>query len=128
MPLRLSVLPDSLAVCRLSADDPLPPWLPARGFVSVTRTADELSVVCAADAVPPEVRSEPGWRCLVVAGPLDFSLTGILASIASPLGEAGVSLFALSTFDTDYVLVKGNTLEAAAVALQGAGHTVEGIG
>lgn len=123
--MRLTILPDPLAVCRLAADDALPAWLPARGFVSVTRTGDELSIVCAEDAVPEGVRREGGWRCLAVAGPLDFGMTGVLASIAAPLADAGISIFALSTFDTDYVLVKAEKLEDAAEALRRAGHTVD---
>lgn len=121
-PLRLQVLPEVLAVCRLAADDALPLWLPARSFLSVTRTAVELSVVCAADAVPAGIRCEPGWRALAVAGPLDFALTGILASIATPLADAGISIFAISTFDTDYVLVKAERLNDAIEALRRAGH------
>jgi hypothetical protein len=121
-PLRLATLTDPLAVCRLAADDPFPAWLPASGFVSITRTADELSVVCAQDAVPAGVRCEPGWRALAVAGPLDFGLTGILASLTAPLAEAGISIFAISTFDTDYVLVKAERLDDAAEVLRRAGH------
>lgn len=123
-PLRLAILPEVLAVCRLTADDAFPPWLPARGLVSVTRTADELSIVCASDAVPANVRCEAGWRALMVEGPLDFGLTGILASIAAPLAEAGISMFAISTFDTDYVLVKAERLEDAVEALRRAGHRI----
>lgn len=122
----LTILPDALAVCRLAADD-APAWLPSEGFVSVTRTAAELSVVCAEAAVPEGVRREGGWRAFVVEGPLDFGLTGILASIAAPLAEAGISIFAISTFDTDYVLVKAEKLHAAAEALEHTGHTVRPI-
>ncbi|HEY0152337.1 MAG TPA: ACT domain-containing protein [Longimicrobium sp.] len=121
-PLRLTILPEALAVCRLAAGDAFPPWLPAHPFLSVTRTSDELSVVCTQDAVPAGVRFEPGWRALAVAGPLDFGLTGVLASIASPLAAAGISIFAISTFDTDYVLVKAERLDDAVEALRRAGH------
>jgi hypothetical protein len=124
-PLRLLALPELLAVCRLAADDAFPAWLPARGFVSVTRTAGELSIVCAQDAVPAGLRCEPGWRALAVEGPLDFGLTGVLASIAAPLAEAGISIFAISTFDTDYVLVKDERLNEAAEALRRAGHLLD---
>ncbi|HEX8674036.1 MAG TPA: ACT domain-containing protein [Longimicrobium sp.] len=121
-PLRLTILPDTLAVCRLAADDPFPAWLPPHGFLSVTRTADELSMVCLQDTMPAGTRCELGWRALAVAGPLDFALTGILASIATPLAEAGISIFAISTFDTDYVLVKTDRLNDAIEALRRAGH------
>jgi hypothetical protein len=92
----------------------------------VTRTPDELSVVADEAAVPAGVRAERGWRALQVAGPLDFNLTGILASLAYPLARAGISLFAVSTFDTDYVLIKEDKLHDALAALQAAGHTLEG--
>jgi hypothetical protein len=122
--MRLTLLTDHLAVCRLPADDPLPSWLPARGFLSITRTEDELSIACAADAVPGGIRCESGWRALMVEGPLHFGLTGILASIAAPLAEAEISIFAISTFDTDYVLVKAERLDDAVEALRRAGHEV----
>jgi len=121
----LEVLSGGYAVCRLPAGTELPGWV--RGeFYSVTVTPSELSVVREAASVPPAVHSEPGWRCLKVRGTLDFSLTGVLASLAAPLAEAGVSLFSLSTFDTDYLLVKGERLQIAVVALEAAGHSVHG--
>lgn len=122
-PLSLYVLPERLAVCRLPPDTPVPAP-PSKGFWSVTRTPDELSVVLLETEARPEWKAERDWRGFKVAGPLDFSLTGILASIASPLAAAGVSLFALSTYDTDYVLVREADLERAAKALREAGHAV----
>jgi hypothetical protein len=121
--LSLRVLPERLAICRLPPDAPVPEP-PSRGFWSVTCTPDELSVVLLEAEAKPEWKAERGWRGFAVAGPLDFSLTGILASIASPLAVAGVSLFALSTYDTDYVLVREADLERAAKALREAGHAV----
>jgi len=91
---------------------------------SVTRTPRELSIVCDDEAVPSDVLSERGFRALVIEGQLDFSLTGVLAAVASPLAAAKISLFAFSTYDTDYVLVKDERLEAAIAALQAAGLTV----
>jgi hypothetical protein len=123
--LRLAVLPGRLAVARLAASDPVPEWAAAEsGLSSVVRTADELSVLTTEGAVPAGARAERGYRALKVDGPLPFELTGILASIASPLARAGLSIFALSTYDTDYVLVKETDLAAAVLALQGAGHEV----
>jgi hypothetical protein len=125
--LRLRLLTGELAVARLAPSARLPPWAAvARSgtLVSWTRTPDELSVVCAAAAVPPVVTAERGFRALAVVGPLDFSLTGVLAALATPLAEAGVSLFALSTYDTDYVLVRATQLRLALTALRRAGHTV----
>jgi len=121
--LELTLIEGRFAVCRLAPDAASPAWA-AQGFSSITRTAGELSVVCAEDAVPPGVQREPGWRILQVAGPLDFGLTGILLSIARPLAEAGVSIFAISTFDTDCVMVRESTVEKAIRALEAAGHRV----
>lgn len=120
--LDLRVLPEALAVCRLPAGAPVPAWALAGGWFAVTRTADELSVVCAEALAPADVQAERGWRLLQVQGPLDFGLTGVLAALAVPLGQAGVSLFAVSTYDTDYVLVKADRLAAALTALTAAGH------
>ena len=122
--LELRVLPGRLAVCRLPADAPIPGWVLVGAVVSVTRTTDELSVVCPEESVPDEVQAERGWRALRVIGALAFALTGVLASLAVPLAEAGVSIFALSTYDTDYVLVRENDLPRAVAALVYAGHTV----
>jgi hypothetical protein len=121
----LSLLPDILAICRLAADAPVPAWAWAGEPASVTRTRDELSVVCRADAVPEGVRCETGWRCMKVEGPLDFGLTGILAGLTAPLAAAGISVFAVCTYDTDYLLVKVENLERAMEALRAAGHRVE---
>ncbi len=120
--LTLSLLPDTFAVCRLAANAPLPGWALDGPFYAVTRTGEELSLVCRQDQVPAGVICQPGWRALQVAGPLDFALTGVLASLAQPLAAAGISIFALSTFDTDYLLVPEATLEAAQTALCNAGH------
>lgn len=123
-PLALSLLPDRLAVCRLDPGSPLPPATP-EGFWSLTRTADEISVVLPESQAEPGWKIEAPWRALRVAGPLDFSLTGILASLAGPLAEAGIPVFVLSTFDTDWLLVKEDRLERAAAVLVQAGHRIE---
>ena len=123
--LNLTLLPEVFAVCRLSPDAEIPDWATEGSFFSITRTADELSVVCRQADVPVDVKAEKGWRCLQVAGPLDFALTGILASLLIPLDEAGISIFTISTFDTDYLLIKETALEAAITALRNVGHYVE---
>ena len=117
--LELVTLDDRLAVCRLDRGDGIPSWATRGGFFSVTRTHDELSVVCPEASVPEGIRAEKGWRVLRVAGAMDFSLVGVLASLTAPLAEAGVALFALSTFDTDYLLVKEHDLARAIEALRG---------
>ena len=123
--MQLRVLPDRLSVCKLppTSEWPIPP---AEGFYSATRTADELSIVCRSDNAPEgrAVHVEPNWRAFEVEGPLDFSLVGILSSLAGTLADAQVSIFAVSTYDTDYVLVRGESLETAINALTEAGHGV----
>lgn len=120
--LTLEILPGRFAVCRLSADQPLPSLAPGPALLALVRTPDEISLVCPEQDAPQGARAETGWSALKVLGPLDFSLTGVLASLAGPLAEAGVSLFAVSTFDTDYLLVREAALPAARDALESAGH------
>ncbi len=121
----LSLLPGPYAVCRLASDAPLPAWATIEDtFVSITRTTEELSITCPQASVPLDVQHEGGWRVLKMEGPFDLSLTGILAPIASALAEAQVNLFVISTYDTDYVLVKDSKLQRAIEAIQGLGHRV----
>ena len=120
----LCALDADLAVCRLPPDAPAPEVPVGGALFAVTRTADELSVVCPAADAPPDATVEAGWLALVVDGPLDIGLTGILASLAVPLAEAGIPIFAISTYDTDYVLVREADLAAAVESLRGAGHQV----
>ncbi len=122
--MNLTIIPGRFAVCRFDPQEALPEWAFEGDFFSVTRTAEERSVVCREDFVPQGVTCEAGWACLKVEGPLDFSLTGVLASLAAPLAEAGISIFAVSTFDTDYLMVKAHDVDAAVGALTQAGHTV----
>ncbi|MFU8840825.1 MAG: ACT domain-containing protein [Nitriliruptoraceae bacterium] len=115
-----------LAVCRLPADAPVPDWASnAPGpLVSITRTGRELSIVVAQAAVPSSVSAEGGWRALAVRGPLPFHLVGILASLTAPLAEADVPIFAISTHDTDWLLVGHDRLDDARAALDAAGHRI----
>ena len=122
--LTLSILPDTLAICRLSQNATVPDWALTGAFFSMTRTTDELSIVCNQISVPEDVQCERDWRGLKIEGTLDFSLTGILASLAAPLAEAGISVFAVSTFETDYLLVKASHLENTIKALSAAGHLI----
>jgi hypothetical protein len=124
--MKLIELPGIYEVARYPAGADEPPRVTAGSFYSATRTLDELSVVRLAGVVKNDgARLEPGWRCIKVAGTLDFALTGILASIAVPLADAKISIFVLSTFDTDYVLVKGAEFGAAKAALQRAGFSFD---
>jgi len=126
MTLTLLVEKECVSVCRMDASEPVPEWALEGGFYSVTRTSEELSIVCSDDGrIPTGVRCEREWRLLRVAGTQAFTLTGVLSSVLEPLAKAGISIFAISTFDTDYVMVKSEQLEAATKALRVAGHTVE---
>ena len=120
----LMILPERYAVCRLAQDTAFPAWARPGDLLALVRTSDELSVLCLERYVPPEVKAELGWRVIKVQGPLDFSYVGVLSSIAAPLAQAGVSIFAVSTYDTDYILVKENSLDQAVEALNMAGFLV----
>ena len=122
--LTLKVMSQTLAVCRLSPRDQMPDWVLQGVFFAIMRTPEELSIVCEQAQVSEDCLCEKNWRSLKVVGPLEFSLTGILSAIAAPLAAAEISIFALSTYDTDYVLVKGDKLDAAIAVLSAAGHTI----
>jgi hypothetical protein len=130
--LKYRVLPEQLVVLRLAADARIPPWVVESGFSCVVRTRDELSIVCLEDVYREDLSSgvrlpdgtpcERGWLALQLQGPFPFSMTGVLASFVQPLAAAQVPIFAISTFDTDYVLIKRDDLDRAINALQAAGH------
>lgn len=122
--LTLSVLPGRYAICRLEPRALLPEWATDAEFIFISRTPDELSIVCPEKKVPAGVTSQPGWRAFRFEGPLDFELTGIVASVAEPLAEAAVAIFPIATYDTDYVLVKETQLQTAIHALTAYGHAV----
>ena len=120
---QLILSPGKFAVCRLEAAAPYPEWV-AGDLVSATRTLDELTVVCREEHVPDGIECERDWRCLRVDGTLDFSLVGVIASISAALATAGISIFVISTFGTDYVLLKSRDLEMAIQTLNGSGFPV----
>lgn len=123
-PRRFSVVPGRFAVARLAADAPLPPWAAAAPgpFLSITRTPEELSIVCPEGALPEGVCAERGWALLRLHGPFPFTEVGVLASFAAPLAAAGIGIFTVSTFDTDYLLVAAPQLGAACDVLLAEGH------
>ncbi len=126
MPFALALLPASFMICRLPAEAPFPAWARGENLLALIRTVDELSIVCEeTDQLPDDIRVEGDWRALKVRGPLGFSLVGVLANLAGTLAQAGVSIFALSTFDTDYLLVKSADLPTALDALEQAGHQID---
>jgi len=124
--MKLLLLPGLYAVCQLAPHASLPTWATSgsSGLASITRTRSELSIVCVQEDAPQDVRAERDWRCLMVEGPLDFSLTGVLSALLAPLAAAKVRIFALSTFDTDCLLVRAAQLDLAIEALSAAGHPV----
>lgn len=123
-PLTLKALGGSLSIARLPPDAAMPGWLPDTGWCAVTRTDDELSIVCESRFVPAGIQQNRHWRALQVEGPLDFSLVGILNRITAPMAAAGISVFAVSTFDTDYVLVREPDLRDAVACLRESGVIV----
>jgi len=123
--LTLLVLPEQFIIARFAADAGLPSWATHGRFFSITRTSDELSIVCAADQAPLSLREHTRWRALKVRGPIAFPEIGVLSSVANPLAEAKVSVFVVSTFETDYILVNSEQLPNAIEALHKAGHTID---
>jgi len=122
--LTLKVLGERLSICRLDAGTEVPAWATRASFFSVTRTEDGLSIVCPEEDVIEEVSQERGWRALKLEGPFELSIVGILSAVAAPLAGAGASIFAVSTFDTDYVLVRGEQLDLAVDILRENGYRV----
>ncbi len=128
-PRPLALLAGHYAICRFPPDAPLPVWVfhDAARVWSLTRTPEELSLVCDEDDLPPSVTPAPGrWRALRVEGPIPFEEVGVIARIAGALASAEVPVFVLSTHDTDLVLVPEETLDRARAALEAAGHAVRG--
>jgi hypothetical protein len=122
---RLTTLDELYAIVRLDPDARIPEWVDGGRFWSVTRSESELSVVCRQDDVPAGASAERGWIALRLAGPLDFTLTGVVASLCTPLAEARIPIFVLSTFETDYLLVREGDLARSIEVLREAGHDVE---
>ena len=124
--IKLLTLAGDYAISRVAAHDPIPAWADGEGFVSISRTDEELSVVCLADRVPAGVRSDAGWTCSKLVGPFAFHETGIALAVIEPLSEAGIGIFLVSTFDTDYLLVKSSDANRAKLLLVAAGHSFVG--
>jgi hypothetical protein len=125
--LRLLGVAGRFAVCKLPPESAVPAWATASDVFSITRTVEELSVVCRQEMVPTGINAEVDWRCLRVAGTMPFTLVGVLASLTRPVAAAGVGVFAVSTFDTDYLFFNDADFQMAVAALRRAGHSVEGV-
>jgi uncharacterized protein len=121
--LKFRQLPGPYAIVRFASDTPVPDWATKGEFASITRTPDELSIVCPADNLPPNVDSPHHWICLKLEGPFPFELTGVLLSFIEPLSKNGVPIFAISTYDTDYVLIQEEFETSAFRVLAASGHT-----
>lgn len=124
MALSLSLLDDTFTIHRLQPNQEVPEQALNNSFFAITRTDEELSLVLPDSVVIESDISDPGWACFKLEGPLDFGLVGVLAGISSALAQAGVSIFALSTFDTDYILLKRKQVRTAKEALTSAGYQV----
>ncbi|HXM29032.1 MAG TPA: ACT domain-containing protein [Chthoniobacterales bacterium] len=122
--LKLLLLPDLLAVCRLERGQEIPAWATGGDFYSVSRIREELSIICASSSVPENVRASRGWRAIKIEGPLDLDLVGILVSVAVPLAHAGIGILPVGTFDTDYILVRDRQLGEALKALRATGFNI----
>lgn len=116
--LTMKLLKEKYGVCRLDKTESIPEWAKNSSFFSITKTEDELSIVCCEDNIPKHIKCEKDWRVLKIEGPLDFSLIGILSSISTILAQNGISIFAISTFDTDYILVKNKDINNTVGALE----------
>src|SRR6266436_2154579 len=123
--LSLSLMPHMYAVCQFHPDKHIPYWALVGDFVSLTRTHEELSIVCQQDNVPDDIEAERGWYCVQVHGAFDFSVAGVNASLAIPLAEADISVLAIATYATDYLLIKEEDVERALLVLEQAGHSVD---
>jgi hypothetical protein len=123
----LSLLAETFTICHLAAGAAVPEWATQGQFFSITRTSEELSVIAETVLIPERLRTEVSWRVMKVHGPFDLSEVGVLASLVAPLAAAGVSVFTISTFDTDYLLVQSIQLLEAVTALRNAGHTVHQV-
>ncbi len=122
--MELRTLEETFAITRLAADQAVPPWVGGKDLIAVVRTRNELSIVCSDATVPANVTEvQRGFKALVVTGTLDFALTGIIADLAKPLAAAGISIFGISTYDTDHILVREESLDSAKNALAAAGHS-----
>ena len=123
--LTLSLLPGEYAVCKLEPERDIPEWITYNTFWSVTKTQDEMSIVCPQNQVPKDVKAESEWRILEVEGPLDFSMTGVVNCLTKPLTDSKISVFILSTYLTDYLLIRSKDIKTAIEVLRAQGHKID---
>jgi hypothetical protein len=123
--LNLTSLEGEYAICQLVPQAGIPEWASKGGVFSITRTPDELSIICRREQIPEDVPCRPGWRALKIEGPFEFEEIGVLASLTAPLAAAQISLLTISTFDTDYIFIQTENFDLALQVLQAAGHQIE---
>ena len=123
--IHLKKLPGSYAISQLPSTNSIPDWIDGEGFVSISRTADELSLICLAERVPKTVRSDRGWICFMFQGSFEFDAAGVLLSVLQPISENGIGVLAISTFDGDLILLKEDDVERAVNFLTETGHQIE---
>ena len=122
--LKISLLKDKYGICTLPNDAPIPDWVSNESLASITRTDKELTIVCRQDIIPSELKSDLNWRCFKIDGSFDLNQIGVISSISSPLADAGISIYVISTYDTDYFLVKEDNLEQTISTLSNSGHSI----
>lgn len=122
--LNLKLLKDRYSVCRLNRNEEIPKWIFQEEFFSITRTDEELSIVCLQDKIKENIKCEKDWRILKIEGPLDFSLIGILSRISTLMANNGISIFAISTYDTDYILIKEESINRAIEVLENNNYNI----
>jgi len=122
--LNLKLLKDKYSVCRLNKDDEIPKWIFNEEFFSITKTEDELSIVCLQDKIKEDIKCERDWKILKIEGPLDFSLIGILSKISTLMANNNISIFAISTYDTDYILIKEESIDKAIEILENNNYNI----
>jgi hypothetical protein len=122
--LQLSLLKDKYGICTLPNTAPIPGWAAAQSLASITRTEKELTIVCRREIIPSQYQSDLNWRCFKIDGSFDLNQVGVISSISSPLAEAGISIYVISTYDTDYFFIQEHNLEQTISVLSGSGHSI----
>jgi len=125
--LKLCVLPGHYAICSFPPDATLPDWVDRPSFLSTTKTPKEITVVCEENQVPGECKKSDNWKCIKIEGRFDLDAVGVLAGIAGPLAQSKISLYVISTFETDYILIHANDIDKAVSCLENFGHSFMGV-
>jgi hypothetical protein len=122
--LQLSLLKDKYGICTLPNTAPIPDWALTQSLASITRTEKELTIVCRLEILPSQYQSDLNWRCFKIDGSFDLNQIGVISSISSPLADAGISIYVISTYDTDYFLIQEQNLEKTISVLSNSGHYI----